>query len=1019
MAVELDVDDNGALDIDKGGTNASTIEEARENLGVLNAPILYADVIAAEAAEGAEDDFCYVLATDTTYRYWVDASAYVPDDAFVLDTGDGGLTRWLAISGKYNINDLAVPAGGAVIIGNPVVSGAWRHKRTNGSLVFEELVDTIWMERMSLEDTLVVNSLRLGKDFKVTAAGHHVMLESSSMPSGEAALLLQAPFDDTGSSDPMAPMLEPKDTRLVEQDIDTTEANANTYIWTHNETYGSLVNKLHLKVGTIVPDEVVKLNIFYGTDATGLLFYEYVIHPSVFVANTEIEIPLPEIIGLPKNTDIFFRLDTNDTLSLFGTPGQNPWRAVDRWVGKHEKLSYASGWTAKTYAVDDRIVQGGLFYTCNTAGAQVTDFVTNAALWNLGFRSETEVGLTSDFDNTLITKSDGTGTIVYDVSNPTTGQIAINGGTVTRLGKLLAYQFHVISDQDAEFALQLDTSLVPGEIVSISVAGDDGSLDQLGIRLWSSRKVRFNRDNAVDFDLDHHILLWVDGGTEMQYLPAGSAEVIDDDSFGSATANNVPSAESVKAYVDENTTGIMVAENALVALSVDQLNINAGTVINLLDDTGYAINNNVTFNNTTHRATLKAGKTYKLQAFMRHYGSAASTYANYDWYDVTNSVWIGKENFISALDYTGSVSGEQSTTTAMITPLADIDVELRCISVSAANQKLAGGATYATIEKIGDTVGVPAASEYFKLSPVDNLITDGASSAPGVGLPAAAIGQRYVVVDTSAMHANWGTITGLEDNDIIEYNGAAWIVSFDISASTAGDGVVVCNKDADSFLLTEGVAWVSSAGGGSFVPPDDLSTDLGDVTHRFKATYTQYLQFPTDVGDQISPADAPVDSLLAGWGSLYYKKSSTNYINIMRYPAAVRFHSTSLTKTNTSQFTSSTEPDTSYINIRFNSSTNRLEYKLKTMSYLPMVINLQKRTSTTAQEKRVISSGNTTSWVPLGSNTAFDSLSAAGDYLDIRIMGPTGSYDGVLTIKAMVDGNNLTYAVILTQKNTF
>ncbi len=124
------------------------------------------------------------------------------------------------------------------------------------------------------------------------------------------------------------------------------------------------------------------------------------------------------------------------------------------------------------------------------------------------------IELTSDFDNTLITKYSGATTLVYDETNPSQGETSIVGGTVTKVGKLLAYQFHVIFDEDAEFVLEMDASLVPGEIVSASVVGDDGSLHQLGFRSPAGNYLRFNRDDAIDADLDVHLIVWVDGGIE-------------------------------------------------------------------------------------------------------------------------------------------------------------------------------------------------------------------------------------------------------------------------------------------------------------------------------------------------------------------------------------------------------------------------------------------------------------------------------------------------------------------------
>ena len=132
------------------------------------------------------------------------------------------------------------------------------------------------------------------------------------------------------------------------------------------------------------------------------------------------------------------------------------------------------------------------------------------------------IEFTSTFDNTLITKYSGATVLVYNETNPAQGETSIVGGTVTKVGKLLAYQFHVVFDEDDEFILQMDASLIPGEIVSASAAGDDASLHQLGFRSPAGNYLRFNRDDAIDSDLDAHLIVWVDGGTETAVIPVGT-----------------------------------------------------------------------------------------------------------------------------------------------------------------------------------------------------------------------------------------------------------------------------------------------------------------------------------------------------------------------------------------------------------------------------------------------------------------------------------------------------------------
>jgi len=145
-------------------------------------------------------------------------------------------------------------------------------------------------------------------------------------------------------------------------------------------------------------------------------------------------------------------------------------------------------------------------------------------------------------------------------------------------------------------------------------------------------------------------------------------------------------------------------ESCLLALAAGQVNLNVNDVVELVDNVAnVTVNNNVTFNNTTHRATLKSGKTYKLQAYVRHDGSATNTAANYRWYDVTNSVWIGQDCQISSQDAILD-DGVQPTASAIITPSTNIEVELRCAVVSTANQHLHQDATHAIIEKLKEDI---------------------------------------------------------------------------------------------------------------------------------------------------------------------------------------------------------------------------------------------------------------------------------------------------------------------------
>jgi hypothetical protein len=79
-------------------------------------------------------------------------------------------------------------------------------------------------------------------------------------------------------------------------------------------------------------------------------------------------------------------------------------------------------------------------------------------------------------------------------------------------------------------------------------------------------------------------------------------------------------------------------------------------------------------------------------------------------------------------------------------------------------------------------------------------------------------GDRYIVTDTGALNANFGTITGVGNNDIVEYDGANFIVAWD--ASVEGEGGAAYVGDVDKNYVFNGTAWVTF---GSTVTHNNLS----------------------------------------------------------------------------------------------------------------------------------------------------------------------------------------------------
>lgn len=97
------------------------------------------------------------------------------------------------------------------------------------------------------------------------------------------------------------------------------------------------------------------------------------------------------------------------------------------------------------------------------------------------------------------------------------------------------------------------------------------------------------------------------------------------------------------------------------------------------------------------------------------------------------------------------------------------------------------------------------------LDPVDAVINP-LTAGPGVGLPAAATGTRYLIVENmggSSSTVAWGSVVA-NANDIIEYDGSDWFVSFNAEEATDVEYVTNLTTSVQyRYVPNEGV-WMKS-----------------------------------------------------------------------------------------------------------------------------------------------------------------------------------------------------------------
>jgi hypothetical protein len=93
--------------------------------------------------------------------------------------------------------------------------------------------------------------------------------------------------------------------------------------------------------------------------------------------------------------------------------------------------------------------------------------------------------------------------------------------------------------------------------------------------------------------------------------------------------------------------------------------------------------------------------------------------------------------------------------------------------------------------------------------PAVDAIINPTRSAPGQNLPAPVTGKRYLVLDDVPNTTAWG-ITNALSNDIIQYNGSSWTVSF---SSISNNNAVVLNTTTGLYYEWREGQWISAVEG--------------------------------------------------------------------------------------------------------------------------------------------------------------------------------------------------------------
>ena len=411
---------------------------------------------------------------------------------------------------------------------------------------------------------------------------------------------------------------------------------------------------------------------------------------------------------------------------------------------------------------------------------QQEDDETKAALFTV---TGSPTDATTYYKIPVIYKDEGTGGLFTNGTNCSFMYYYNSSPQLTREGD---YSFVTMSGDQANATTGTVVNLDTEQVGNIDF---DASTKKWTLKAGRIYRLHCSSRSSGHAGTDSIQLTWqnASGPIGKDSLTRGLNANVNASEQASALTIYAPSVDTeVWVQVENNSTGtvdisgtwtwaeiIQVAKTALAPLEATgeylQLGLSADQSTDLTAGNPVKLNlsnGNIDYNAGTYRATLKAGFTYKLTGNIYNTLNNANEFATYVWYDITNSEPIGNaysgnglgsEAICISVSHSTSKGNDQSSAVAIITPVEDIEVELRIDSVSGTLAQIWATWTNATIEQVAvgalnplispAKYNIPAATSianaatWTSLSPQysnkqyddDNLISAGIFTAPHDG----------------------------------------------------------------------------------------------------------------------------------------------------------------------------------------------------------------------------------------------------------------------------------------------
>jgi hypothetical protein len=251
-----------------------------------------------------------------------------------------------------------------------------------GNIIAEELVDDIWQPG-SFEAG--ANSFWL-RYVGLAGIGHHLATE---LKDGHFHFFAHSEFDgELTTQDTQIIYAYNYEARRIYQPDDSTTFTGKNIEFTFPSDVHVLAENVYYKTGPTGPTTPVKIQVWKGSDDTGLKVFDQTYPASDFTADSEIQLAYNGYVEYDEDQTYFLRYSCDTAFSLKADATTSyVWFAADVSDVREDSILQVRSYESRSDGVysftsgEDWAIENNKIYICNATGTQTGDFASNSDKW--------------------------------------------------------------------------------------------------------------------------------------------------------------------------------------------------------------------------------------------------------------------------------------------------------------------------------------------------------------------------------------------------------------------------------------------------------------------------------------------------------------------------------------------------------------------------------------------------------------------------------------------------------------